>query len=254
MVSAPRRRLSGPAEITAALDAGDDVRLILVREGVDDPAVNALVERASTAGVVVRESGPGVLWRFSTGEQPADVLALAGPAPDGDLDAILAEAGAVWLLVGLRYPGNIGFAVRTAEVSGAAGVVIDAEADYDFRRSALRASMHAERLMPVLWESAATAIERARAAGHRVIGVEDVGTAAPWEADLTGPVVFLIGGERDGVPGELLETCDQVIRVPMAGFIPSYNLQAAMSVVVGERLRQRSSGESAATADSPDDR
>jgi len=29
-----------------------------------------------------------------------------------------------------------------------------------------------------------------------------------------------------------------VLRIPMHGFLPSYNLQAAMAVVMGERLRQ----------------
>ena len=52
--------------------------------------------------------------------------------------------------------------------------------------------------------------------------------------------VLVVGGERHGIPPELLERCDSVLRLPMAGFVPSYNLQAAMAMVVGERRRQRS--------------
>jgi len=48
----------------------------------------------------------------------------------------------------------------------------------------------------------------------------------------------VVGGERDGVPPELLARCDEVIRVPMAGFVPSYSLQAPVAVVAVERLRQ----------------
>ena len=48
----------------------------------------------------------------------------------------------------------------------------------------------------------------------------------------------MIGGERYGISPELLERCDAVLRIPMAGFIPSYNLQAAMAAVAIERLRQ----------------
>jgi tRNA G18 (ribose-2'-O)-methylase SpoU len=40
------------------------------------------------------------------------------------------------------------------------------------------------------------------------------------------------------VPPEVLEACDLTVRIPMRGFIPSYNLQAAMAIVAGERLRQ----------------
>jgi 23S rRNA (guanosine2251-2'-O)-methyltransferase len=71
-----------------------------------------------------------------------------------------------------------------------------------------------------------------------VLAVEDVGTLSPWEVDLRQPLLLLIGGERDGIPPAVLEACDGVITIPMRGFIPSYNLQAAMGIVVGEHLRQ----------------
>ena len=82
---------------------------------------------------------------------------------------------------------------------------------------------------------------RAREAGRRVIAVEDVGKRAPWETDLTGRVLLVVGGERYGIPPEVLEQADDLVRIPMAGFIPSYNLQAAMAAVAVERLRQEGS-------------
>ena len=36
----------------------------------------------------------------------------------------------------------------------------------------------------------------------------------------------------------ILDLADAVLSIPMRGFLPSYNLQAAMAVVMGERLRQ----------------
>ena len=38
---------------------------------------------------------------------------------------------------------------------------------------------------------------------------------------------------------EVLEACDEVVRLPMDGFVPSYNLQVAISVLAVESLRQR---------------
>jgi tRNA G18 (ribose-2'-O)-methylase SpoU len=81
-------------------------------------------------------------------------------------------------------------------------------------------------------------IARARRAGRRVLAIEDVGDAAPWEADLTSRLLLVVGGERHGIPREVLAACDGALRIPMRGFIPSYNLQAAMAMVAGERLRQ----------------
>jgi TrmH family RNA methyltransferase len=81
-------------------------------------------------------------------------------------------------------------------------------------------------------------LESARSAGHRVFAIENTGALAPWDVDLTGPSLFVVGGEADGIPSDVLAKCDDVLRLPMAGFIPSYNLQSAVSVVAIERLRQ----------------
>jgi tRNA G18 (ribose-2'-O)-methylase SpoU len=118
--------------------------------------------------------------------------------------------------------------------------VVDARFSAADRRTALRASMRADRVMPVIWADAGSAIDAARAAGARIVVVEDAGGRAPWQVDLTRPTMLVVGGERDGVPQAVLARADDVVRVSMAGFIPSYNVQAAMAAVAVERLRQLS--------------
>jgi tRNA G18 (ribose-2'-O)-methylase SpoU len=239
-VDAPRRQLAGPAELEAALAAGAPVRLVLVAHEPKDPATLRAAERARAAGLPVRPASESALRRLSKVDPPAELLALVGPAPDADREAVLASGGLVWLLVGLAYPGNTGFAIRLAEVSGAHGVFVDSSFLHEGRREALRASMRAERFLPVFWEGAQGVIAAARAAGRRVLAVEDLGTHAPWEIDLTAPLLLLIGGERHGIPRDVLTACDGAVAIPMRGFIPSYNLQAAMAMVAGEQLRQLS--------------
>ena len=235
---ASRRQLAGPSAIAAALDAGDPVRLVLVAREPRDPAVSTLADRAKALGISVRETSERSLWRLSQTSPPAEILALVGGPPDADRRAVLASGGIVWALVGLAYPGNTGFAIRLAEVSGAHGVFVDGAFLHEGRREALRASMRADRFMPVFWEPALEAVAAARAAGRRILAVEDVGTRAPHEVDLTEPLLLVVGGERHGIPRNVLDACDGAIRIPMRGFIPSYNLQAAMAIVVGEHLRQ----------------
>jgi TrmH family RNA methyltransferase len=173
--------------------------------------------------------------------RPAEeVLALVGRDPEADLEATLARGGALWLLVGVAYPGNVGMVIRTAEVSGADAIAIDGDFDHEARRAALRAAMRADKFMPVYWRKALDVLDAARAHGHRVLALDEAGEHAPWEVDLTGPRVFVVGGENGGIPPEVLARCDAAIRVPMAGFIPCYNLQAAVSAIATERLRQGS--------------
>jgi len=237
-----RRRIAGSREVAAALDRGDRLRALVVPRGACAPEIEALVSRAAAAGIRIDRVGPRKFERLRGGQGAAPVLALAGPDPDADLDRVMAQGGAVWLLTGPAYPGNVGFAIRTAEVSGADGLYIDNDFDHIRRREARRASMRADRFMPIGWQRAARVIEAARRVGKRVIGVEDVGTSSPWEQDLTGSVLLIVGGEADGIPEEVLVSCDVVVCLPMAGFIASYNLQAAVAAVASERSRQLQRG------------
>lgn len=241
-----RTQLCGADEVEAALEAGAPVRLLLVRSDAIQAAggerqqapLAALIARAEDAGVVVHPTSEAMLWRLAKREPTPDLLGLVGPDPLAPRDAVLGAGGVCWLLVGTKYPGNTGFAIRSAEVSGADGIFIDNGMGHDARRESIRAAMRADRYFPVGWEPALPLIADARAAGRRIIAIEDVGGRPPWEADLARPLLLIVGGERSGIPADVLSTCDQVLRLPMPGFIPSYNLQAAMAMVAGERMRQ----------------
>ncbi len=210
---------------------------MLVRRGATG-AVAKVADRARARGVTVRPTSANDLRRMSATATPCDALGLVGPDPDAPLAEVLARSGCAWLLCGVAYPGNAGYAIRTAEVSGADAILLDCGFDAAGRRLALRASMHAHRFFPVRWLAADDALDAARAAGRRVVAIEDSGADAPWEVDLRGPVLFVIGGETRGIPAAVLARGDATVRIPMRGFIPAYNLQAAMAIVAGERLRQ----------------
>ena len=236
-VSGPREKLAGAEAICAALARGEPLRLIVVDAEAEE-AARAVAAPAQAAGVPVQRVGSRHFERLRPPGAPGGAVALLGPPrPVGPAD-VLARPGAAWLLTGVVYPGNAGMAIRTAEVSGADAVVVDPVFDHTGKRAALRASMRADRFMPVLWEKPAQLLDAARHTGHRLFALDDRGSRAPWELDLRGPAIFVVGAENGGIPADLLARCDARIRVPMAGFIPCYNLQAAVSAIAVERLRQ----------------
>ena len=222
----------------AALDAGEPVQCVVVPRAQVAREVLPLLARAEQAGLAIERVGARKFERLRGNHSEAPILALIGPTAHADLDEVMTRGGAVWLLTGPAYPGNVGFAIRTAEVSGADGLYIDNAFDHQGRREARRASMRADRFMPVAWERSADVLDAARGAGKRLIAIEDVGTRPPWDAALAGPVLLVVGAEADGIPGDVLEACDEVVRIPMAGFVASYNLQAAVAAIAVERFRQ----------------
>ncbi len=237
---APRaiRRLLGPSEISAALDAGVSVRRILVKDGERSPETERLIARARGAGIPVMVEGRREMWRMSPTGECLEALGLSGRDPDATLADTLAGNGAVWLLAQVDYASNVGVALRTAEVGGADAVVVDARFGSRERKEALRVSIRADRFMPIFWERTRRVLALCAGTSRRVLAVESTGTAAPWDVDLRGPVLLVVGNESHGVAAEILAQCDDVIRVPMAGFIPAYNVQAAVAAVATERLRQ----------------
>ena len=231
-------QIEGARNVQAALLEGRGVELVLLLRESTDPELERCGELAALKSIPVRSVSGRVLQRMGRSDPTPVALALVGRTPGAALEDVLAQDGAVWLLTGVEYPGNIGMALRTAEVSGARGAIVDGELDRDERRFALRVSVRSDWYMPVFWEPVGKVLDLVRGSGRRMIGIEDVGAVAPWEVDLTGPVLFIVGGERRGVGKPILEVCDEVVRIPMAGFIPSYNLQAAVAVLAAERLRQ----------------
>ena len=225
-------------ELERALSANEPLQIILHREeDLSDTARRAL-ELADQRGIAVRPLSQNQLTRLCQVDKEPELLAMVGPPVYGELTDVVSNAQVVWLLVDTAYPGNAGFVIRTAEVSGASAVIISASFDQEGRRAVRRTAMRADRFMPLIYSRVDEAIDAAAAAGMRIVGLEDTGTKSPWEADLCAPTLFVLGGERDGIPPDVLARCDEVLRLPMGGFVPSYNLQAAMAMVVGERLRQ----------------
>ncbi len=232
------RQIAGASRIDAALRAGNPIGLVLILRDAVDPAARPVAGRAAEAGIRVRRVTAGVLRRLSRESVPDEILALAGPPPGTGLGEVLARPGAIWLLAGLSYPSNAGAAIRTAEVSGAGAVIIDGPFNNASRRAALRFSVRGDWFMPVLWHDAHAVLDAAAGTTRPIIGVELSGRRAPWEIDLTANPVFVVGGETNGIPADVLDRCPQTVRIPMLGFIPSYNLQAAVAAIAVERLRQ----------------
>ncbi len=233
-----RTQLRGVEAITQALEGGRDVRIVIADRSLTSSGLSVLMGRCEAAGIRVRHANPQEMRRLSPPGLQSGVVAMLGPDPTVELHEVFTLPGVVWLLAGGRYPGNAGYVIRSAEISGAAGVVIDARFDRVGRRDCGRASMRADRYFPVYFAPSRDAVELARAAGRRIIAIEDVGSGAPWQTDLRGDLLIMIGGERDGIAPALLEEADEIIAIPSAGFLPSYNLQAAMGIVMGEHLRQ----------------
>lgn len=228
-------QITGAEAVIAALEAGDDVEMVLVDRDKDTLKIRRLCEERE---IPLEEGSTNDLWRMSA-DGHVDALALIGRPPHGDLSDILERGGTVWFFDGVTYSTNLGFAIRTAEVSGADAVVLNVKKTHEERRTIRRSSMRADRFIPVVYSTTEEILSAIKQTDFRLISVEDVGTHGPWDEDLTGNVMLVVGAEKEGISAEVLAASHACVLLPMDGFVPSYNLQVAVSVVALEALRQR---------------
>jgi RNA methyltransferase, TrmH family len=130
-------------------------------------------------------------------------------------------------LHGIGDPGNVGTAIRAAHALCDGPVVLGPGCADPYGPKAVRASMGSLFARPP-----------ARAALSDLAGVKlalDGGgqvALAAAVAELSGPVVLCVGGERDGLPGELLAQADAVARIPQRADGPD-SLNVAMAATIG---------------------
>jgi len=233
-----RRQLRGVEAVSAAIDSGRPISLLLLLEDGASAAAVELARRAEALGISIRRESERELRRMCAADVAVELLGLEGSPVLQTLDGLMASDGIVFLLVGLRYPGNVGYILRCLEVAGGAGVVLDSDWAAAQRDEALRVGMHADRFFPVIDARSNEALLAARAAGRRVVALETCGRSAPWAVSLEGPLLVLVGSETTGIPEAILGEADEVVTIPVSGFIPSYNVQAAVGIVLGEWMRQ----------------
>ncbi|RIV41584.1 TrmH family RNA methyltransferase [Micromonospora radicis] len=142
-------------------------------------------------------------------------------------------------------PGNIGTLVRSADAFGAAGVVVTGHAADPYDPKAVRASTGSLFAVPVVrvpshrevldWAGTL----RAARVPVEILGTDEHGDVAVADHDLTGPKIVVVGNETHGLSAAWRESCDRMVRIPIAGAASSLNAAAAATVVLYEAARQR---------------
>lgn len=236
--------LEGHVSIEAALEGGARRvhRIWAVRPG--DRRLGRLRALARERGVVIEQVEREVIDELASGRSHGGVVALVGPRRERTVEQLFDEVGERALIVmldGIEDPFNHGQAVRALYAAGVDGLVV--------RRSwetavttVTRASAGVTELLPTASATSADqAASVARANGLRVAcAVADDDATPLTEADLTGGLLLLIGGERRGVTRSFIEQADLRVRIGYGrARAPELGAAASAAIIGFEALRQR---------------
>ena len=172
-------------------------------------------------------------------DAPQGIAALV-KAPEWALESVLAaNEPRLLILAGLQDPGNTGTIIRSAEAFAVSGVLLTPGSVSPWNQKALRASAGSSFRLPVV---SLANVSLLRALAEKRIPmyacVADAG-ASIVEADLRGPIAFVIGNEGAGISDEIASFCKGSLHVPCPGQVESLNAAIAASIVLYEASRQR---------------
>ncbi len=169
------------------------------------------------------------------------VVAEVDPYPYADPNQLLrAENALLVALDQVQDPRNLGAVCRSAEAAGAAGLVVPERRSAAVTPATCKASAGAvEHLSIAHVRNLTDWLSAAKEAGFWLWGADADAKQAPWDVDLTGPTVLVLGGEGKGIRPRVSSACDGLIALPQRGQTASLNVSAAATALLFEAVRQR---------------
>jgi 23S rRNA (guanosine2251-2'-O)-methyltransferase len=169
------------------------------------------------------------------------IVAEADPYPYADPASLLdREDALIVALDQVQDPRNLGAICRSAEFAGATGVVVPERRSAALTAVACKASAGAvEHLAVARTRNLADWLGEAKAAGCWIWGADAAAAQPPWEVDLSGPTVLVLGGEGKGIRPRVASACDGLVALPRRGEVESLNVSAAAAALLFEAIRRR---------------
>jgi 23S rRNA (guanosine2251-2'-O)-methyltransferase len=210
-----------------------------------DVRMRQFVERAHAAGAKVVDSDDERLARLAGGPRHQGVVARVQVlAPRHSLDDVLDEAegpALVLVLDGVTDPHNLGACLRVADAAGAHAVVAPKDHAVGLNATVAKVASGAAETVPYLMvTNLARTLNELKERDLRIIGASDDAEQTLYDLDLRGPVALVLGAEGPGMRQLTRKTCDELVRIPMAGAVESLNVSVAAGVCLFEARRQRS--------------
>ena len=243
--------IEGRRAVAEALEVGMPLRRALVSD--TDGTLAPLVRQLEAADVRIERVPRSRLDDLSSHGAHQGVVVQAAPFAYADLSDVIARAGEgdalVVLLDHVTDQGNLGAIVRSAEVVGAAGVVIAKARAAGVGVGACKTSAGAVLHVPIAQvANLPRAIDTLKEHGFWVGGATEHARESVWDAPMGGRLCLVMGSEGDGISRLVRERCDFECRLPQRGQVESLNVAQAATVMCYEWLRRQELAEAQAGA------
>ncbi|MBQ8682285.1 MAG: 23S rRNA (guanosine(2251)-2'-O)-methyltransferase RlmB [Selenomonadales bacterium] len=243
---AKEEMIVGRNSVMEALKSGRSINKLWIAKGDRQGSVREIAALAKKQGIIVQEVDERKVKDLAGDMRHQGVLAFVSPVEYKDWEDVLAgvmargEVPLFILLDELEDPHNLGAILRTSDAAGAHCVLIPKRRACPLNATVAKTSAGAVEYVPVAQiGNIAQTIRSLKKAGFWVVGADMDGAENFYEANLTGPLLLIVGSEGKGMGRLTKEQCDFLVKIPMHGRINSLNASVACSLLLYEAERQR---------------
>ena len=237
--------IAGRNAVSEALRSQRSINKILLQEGAHGGSLGEIIALEKQKGVPVETVKAEKLDKLAKGLRHQGVAALAAPIAFRTLDDVFAcaaeknEEPFILLLDELQDPQNVGALIRSADAAGVHGVLMPRRRSCPLNAVVAKISAGAVEYVPVVQiGNIAQTIDQLKERGIWTAAC-DMGGVDFYAANMSGPIVLVIGAEGRGLGRLVKQKCDDVVSIPMNGGVNSLNASAAGAVLMYEVVRQR---------------
>ncbi|EMI4156709.1 23S rRNA (guanosine(2251)-2'-O)-methyltransferase RlmB [Vibrio parahaemolyticus] len=216
-----------------------------VLKGRQDDRLMPILNDLQVCGVSIQQMTRKTLDDKAHGANHQGIIARVKPAKqlnENDIDDILAQHETPLLLVldGVTDPHNLGACLRNADAAGVAAIIVPKDRSAPMNATVSKVACGAAEVVPLIRvTNLARTMRSLQEQGIWFVGTAGEATHDIYQAKLTGPLAIVMGAEGDGMRRLTRETCDDLIKIPMAGSVSSLNVSVASGICLFEAVRQR---------------
>lgn len=234
-------KIQGRNAVLELLKTDKNIDKILIEKNPQG-SLNKIFAEARKSGVRVQFVDKRALDKESEDKRHQGVIAFTTDFKYASLDDIVGSTeknGLIILCDGIEDVHNLGSVIRVAECAGANGVIIPSNNSASVTEAVIRISAGAAQHIPVAKvNSINRAIDELKKANYWLYALEADGKSI-YEADLSGNVALVIGGEDSGVRRLTREKCDFTLSLPLKGKVNSLNASVALGIAAYEVVRRK---------------
>ncbi len=222
----------------------EGVQTIFVDAARRDRRMRELIDRAKTSAVDVQAVDERRLQAIAGHDRHQGVVAVVDSAlPHVTLEDVLdsaTEATLLLVLDGVTDPHNLGACLRSADAFGVHALIVPKDRAVGVNATVAKAASGAADTVPVVSvTNLARTMRDLKERGIWLIGADTGATETLFDAELSGPLAWVLGAEGSGLRRLTRESCDRIVGIPLLGSVSSLNVSVAAGVCLFETRRQR---------------